>query len=325
MAWQDSFDDGSIEDDWSYQMYDAWQYGFPSWGNEEQQFYRKDNVRVENGTLKIDAAYEPNSESLWDLCWAECYARCEQVGKGIGQVDHEYCMQGCGVPRCQGVRDRGISSGRVYTKNAAFVPSGGTVIRVEAKMKLPTGLGLWPAFWMLPVAPDEDAAPGTGIYGNWPASGEIDIMESVNNMSKLSGTIHYGAPYPNGTFSAVSVPMPKAKGKDGYRVFGLEWSSGQIRWYVDGEYFGDRRVGRLGPTRLSSDEWFTTAPWGGTNAPFDQPFYILINLAVGGVLPDAEHGAPISLSELQGTLQQSSKTLQVDWVRVCENNDINNS
>eukprot|EP00890_Picochlorum_soloecismus_P006051 jgi/Picsp_1/6447/NSC_03794-R1_glucan endo- -beta-d-glucosidase len=317
VAWEDTFD-GSIDDNWSYQMYDAWQYGFASWGNEEQQFYTRESVRVENGTLKIDAAYEPNSESLWDLCWAECYARCDKVGKGIGHVDHEYCMQGCGVPRCQGVKNRGISSGRVYTKNAAFVPSaatGGNEIRVEARMKLPVGLGLWPAFWMLPVGPDGDSAPGTGVYGEWPASGEIDVFESVNDMSTLSGTIHYGAPYPNGTFSAVAVAMPKPKDVDGYRVFGVEWSLGQIRWYVDGEYYGDRRVGSLGPTRLSSDEWYTTAPWGGSNAPFDQPFYILINLAVGGVFPDAEHGAPIPLSELQGILQQSPKTLQVDWVR----------
>ena len=322
VTWEDTFD-GSIDDDWSYQMYDAWQYGFSSWGNEEQQFYTKDNVRVENGTLRIDAAYEPSSESLWDLCWAECYARCEKVGKGIGQVDHEYCMEGCGVPRCQGVKDRGISSGRVYTKES-FVPSAATghnVIRVEARIKLPVGLGLWPAFWMLPVGPDGDAAPGTGVYGVWPSSGEIDIMESVNNMQRLTGTIWYGDPYPNGKFSAVSTPMPEAQDEEGYRVFGVEWSLGQIRWYVDGEYYGQRRVGLLGPTRVSSDEWYTTAPWGGTNAPFDQPFYILINLAVGGVLPDAEHGAPISLSELQGTLQQGPKTLQVDWVRVCGNKD----
>ncbi|MBE5942968.1 MAG: glycosyl hydrolase family protein [Lachnospiraceae bacterium] len=151
------------------------------------------------------------------------------------------------------------TSGRVNTQNKKAYTYG----MFEAKVKVPEGMGYLPAFWLM--ANDEN------IYGQWPRCGEIDIMEVMGqNTKKAMGTIHYGNPHKeqqgswelkNGSFSSQ------------YHTFTCEWEPGKITWYVDGNKFHE------------ANNWYSTTEGGGTisyPAPFDQPFYIILNLAVGG-------------------------------------------
>ena len=157
--------------------------------------------------------------------------------------------------------------------------------RVEGRIKLPSTEGIWPAFWMMPEK---------SVYGGWPHSGEIDIVESVNTANEIYGTIHYGSP--NHTHSGGSYQLPATK--DGPRLFSedfhtyaIEWDPQEIRWYVDGRLYS------------TQTDWMTTnAPYP---APFNQEFYLVLNVAVGGDWP----GPPDQTS----TFPQAMK---IDWVRV---------
>jgi beta-glucanase (GH16 family) len=149
--------------------------------------------------------------------------------------------------------------------------------RVEMRAKLPRGAGLWPALWMLGGSAEE-----------WPAGGEIDIMEWIGaTPSTVYGTAH-GPGYSGDAGIGAETTLGPAD--DGFHVFAMEKRAGDIRWFVDGdEYF------RMTPESIPA----------GTEWVFDRPFYLLLNLAVGGTWP----GAP---SESTVFPQQ----LIVDWIRV---------
>jgi beta-glucanase (GH16 family) len=154
------------------------------------------------------------------------------------------------------------SSAKLKTKGLFSKKYG----KFEARMKLPEGQGFWPAFWMMP----EDS-----VYGSWPTSGEIDIMENAGrDTGTIGGTIHYGEEYPNNTYTGEEYHFPEREDTTGYHTYGIEWEPGEIRWYVDGKLY------------QTLNNWFSK----GTNqadrytfpAPFDQEFYMILNLAVGG-------------------------------------------
>lgn len=183
--------------------------------------------------------------------------------------------------RAESVNGFNYSSARINTRDRFAFRYG----RIEARIRLPGGQGLWPAFWLLP---QDD------VYGTWAASGEIDIMEAINlgaaGGNAVHGTIHYGGSWPNNTFSGESVIVSGNATTD-FHTYAIEWDATEIRWYVDGIMYGMR------------NSWFSN---GGTfPAPFDQPFYILLNVAVGGNWP----GNPDSSTVLP-------VTMEVDWVRV---------
>lgn len=229
------------------------------------------------------------------------------------------CMDGCGSTgnRCNNVRSVGISSGRVYTASERFQPTVEyPVLRVEAEIRIPAGLGLWGAFWMLPWSEYlGDVAPGEGIYGPWPASGEIDVMETTNEMDFVNGSIHFGGPLDEGLHKMIVSSTPLDPPATEYHVFGVEWHFGLIRWYVDGVYYG-HATSQYGPQCVSDRQWFTTADWGSEHKPFDQPFYPLLNFAVGGYYPEQAAGRPISVEELQETLK-TPKVMEVNYIKVC--------
>ncbi len=153
--------------------------------------------------------------------------------------------------------------------------------RFEARMKLPTAQGMWPAFWMLPT--DE-------AYGGWPRSGEIDIMELVGKEPDRShGTIHYGNPWPNNLSQSAAYQLNSGAFNDDFHTFAIEWEAGVIRWYVDDYLFLTKVTSDLAP--------FT---W-----PFDKRFHFLLNLAVGGNWPGNPNGGT--------TFPQ---TMEIDYVRV---------
>ncbi|NQY64060.1 MAG: glycoside hydrolase family 16 protein [Alteromonadaceae bacterium] len=170
--------------------------------------------------------------------------------------------------------------------------------RFEARVKLPAGQGTFPAVWMMPT----DA-----VYGGWPHSGEIDIVESVNLKvaaedgtleSNVYGTLHYGKSWPDNSHSGTPYLLPNDQNPaDDFHTYAIEWQEGEIRWYVDGYLYQTQRKSE---TKLDykgdvSEElvhkgWFThnfdiitgelKDSWD--NAPFDQAFFLILNNAVGG-------------------------------------------
>lgn len=179
-------------------------------------------------------------------------------------VDSEtniYVEDGALILKANKSEDGSITSGRVNTQNKHDFTYG----LFEARVKVPSGMGYLPAFWMMPT--DEN------LYGQWPRCGEIDIMEVMGQNTKQSyGTIHYGNPH-NQKQGTKTLSDDVADFSEAYHVFALEWLPGQLIWYVDGMEI------------YRTNDWFTTTEGQGTvtyPAPFDQPFYVILNLAVGG-------------------------------------------
>ncbi len=179
----------------------------------------------------------------------------------------------------QGGKD--YTSARINTRDRFAFRYG----RIEARIRLPGGQGLWPAFWLLP---QDDA------YGTWAASGEIDVMEAVNlgaaGGNTVYGTIHYGGEWPDNVFTGETYLVP-TDARTEFHTYALEWDATEMRWYVDDTLYA------------AQNAWFTSS--AAYPAPFDQPFYILLNVAVGGNFP----GAPNA-----GTA--FPVTMEVDWIRV---------
>lgn len=158
--------------------------------------------------------------------------------------------------------------------------------KVVVSARVPEGQGLWPAIWMMPSS--------DSVYGPWPRGGEIDIMEVLGNQTNIAyATVHYGDPHAqqqgfktlaNGTFA------------DSFHEYSLEWEPGEMRFYVDGELIH------------TVNDWFTAV--GGEEkpypAPFNQKFYLQMNLAVGGDWP----GNPDETTDF------SKAEFQIDYVRV---------
>ena len=135
--------------------------------------------------------------------------------------------------------------------------------RVEMRAKLPTGGGMWPAFWMMPQ---------DNVYGGWALSGEIDIMEAANNMTSVGGTLHYGGAWPDNRSTGASYNMGGTSFAADYHVYAVEWEPDVIRWYVDDVLYSTK----------TSAQWYSNAAPGNPRAPFDQEFFIILNAAVGG-------------------------------------------
>lgn len=158
--------------------------------------------------------------------------------------------------------------------------------RFEIRAKLPTGQGIWPAIWMF---------FSNDTYGGWAASGEIDIMEAIGSEpDEVFGTLHYGGPFPANVFSGEPFRLRSGTFDQDFYVFTAEWEEGEIRWYVNNVLFQTQ----------TSDDWFTTGS-DDPAAPFNHPFHMILNVAVGGNLP----GAP----DLTTPFPQ---TMEVDYVRV---------
>ncbi|WP_416147472.1 carbohydrate binding domain-containing protein [Salipaludibacillus sp. HK11] len=186
--------------------------------------------------------------------------------------------------------------GQIYNYSSAKLITRGkqewTYGKVEVKAKMPTGQGIWPAIWMMP---DE------GFYGTWPVSGEIDIMELLGHEpDEIHGTVHYGKPHQQiqGTYR-----LPEGQTfADDYYVYSIEWEPGEIRWYIDDHLYH------------TANDWFTkhdeNADAYTYPAPFDQDFFLILNISVGG-------GWPGNPDETTVFPQQ----MAVDYVRVYEKDE----
>lgn len=173
------------------------------------------------------------------------------------------------------------TSSRLLTKGLLEQTYG----RFEARILLPYGQGIWPAFWLL----------GADDQQTWPQIGEIDIMEyRGQEPTKISGSVH-GPGYSGSESVTKSFTLPNDRFDTDFHVFGIEWGPEYINYYVD-----DVLYNQITPKDVNG-EWV-----------FDRPFYILINMAVGGNYV----GAPNS----ETTFPQ---IMLVDYVRVYKNNTIN--
>jgi beta-glucanase (GH16 family) len=156
-------------------------------------------------------------------------------------------------------QDGGFLSARIKTQGKFSIRFG----RIEARIKLPTGRGIWPAFWML---------SDTFTSAGWPACGEIDIMEQLGQEpGEIHGTIH-GPGYSAAQGPSADYHLPAGQSfRDAYHVFAIDWSPNEIVWSVDGMVYH-----RRGPHTIPQ----------GTRWVFNSsPFFIILNVAVGGDWP----------------------------------------
>lgn len=175
------------------------------------------------------------------------------------------------------------TSGRVNTQNKHDFKYG----RFEARVKVPEGQGFLPAFWMMPTSEN--------LYGQWPRCGEIDIMEVMGQATDTSyATVHFGNPHSESQGTCV---LEEGSFSDEYHVFSVDWEPGKIDWYVDGSLIH------------SETNWYSATEGQGEityPAPFDQPFYIILNLAVGG----SWVGNPDETTDIENA------EYRIDYVRV---------
>ncbi|GAA4774036.1 glycoside hydrolase family 16 protein [Novosphingobium ginsenosidimutans] len=252
-----------------------WGFDVDCWGggNDEHQCYTKSprNATIEDGKLVITARYE----------------------RVTGPALPEHLRRTSATPEAEATRD--ISSARLSTRGKASWRYG----KVEVRAKLPQGQGTWPAIWMLP---EKDR------YGTWAASGEIDILEAVNlgvpcakcpggRENTILGTLHFGGKWPNNKHKGEEVPFPEVL-DGGFHTYAIEWGPERITWQVDGKTYAVR----------TADEWSTTGS-KVRGAPFDQPFHLILNLAIGGKLAETRGLGGVRLDSYP-------KRMEIDWVRV---------
>jgi beta-glucanase (GH16 family) len=155
-----------------------------------------------------------------------------------------------------GVR-REYTSARLKTQGLFHQRYG----RFEARIQIPAGQGVWPAFWLL----GDDFSTAA-----WPNCGEIDIMESVGSEpSSIRGTLH-GPGYLNSSSLTAVYKLPTGWFRDAFHVFAIEWEPQVVRFYVDDQLYATKTPADLPP---------------GTRWVYDHPFFVILNLAVGGNWP----------------------------------------
>jgi beta-glucanase (GH16 family) len=245
-------------------------------------------------------------DGAWQLTWSDEFDQADGSAPSAARWVHDVGGDGWGNNELQTYTDRRensfIRGGALVIKAAkesfagvdgirreytsARLKTLGTFAqaygRFEARIRIPRGQGIWPAFWMLG---DNVSTAG------WPTCGEIDIMENVGREPNVvHGTLH-GPGYSGGQGLGAAFTDPAGRPfADDFHVFGIEWEPSAIRWYVDGARYA---------TRAASD-----LP-AGTRWVFDHPFFVLLNLAVGGNWPGNPDASTVLPQELV-----------VDWVRV---------
>jgi beta-glucanase (GH16 family) len=230
LVWQDEFTNG-ISADWVFET----GTGSGGWGNNELEYYRRENATVSNGQLVITAKRE-----------------------AFGGMQY--------------------TSARMKTQGKKSWKFG----RIEARIAMPSFQGVWPAFWML--------GDNIGSVG-WPACGELDIMEKINTEAAVHGTAHWSdnnnqyASYGGQTGTSVTA----------FHVYSIEWTSTYVRWFVDGAQYHEINIAN------------------GINgtSEFQNNFFILLNLAIGGNWP----GFTVDNNAFPANMY-------VDYVRVYQNTGV---
>jgi beta-glucanase (GH16 family) len=242
LSWADEFDGN----DGSAVDASKWNHdtGGSGWGNQELEYYTAETANAQQigGNLVITATTDGASEHS---CWNGA---------------------------CQYTSARLLTSGKY---SAAYG-------RVEARVKMPAGKGLWPAFWML--------GDNIGSVG-WPTCGEIDIMETVgSDITTNHGSMH-GPGYSGGSPLTATIQLPgDVKLSDDFHIYAVEWAPDAVRFYVDATLYETRTPADIPP---------------GTEWVYNHPFFLLLNVAVGGTWP----GSPDASTHFPAQMA-------VDYVRV---------
>jgi beta-glucanase (GH16 family) len=224
----------------------------------------------------LAAAAPAAHAQTWNLVWSDEFNgtsvdranwNFEVGGGGWGNHELEYYTNGNNASiqngalvieaRRENVGGMNYTSSRMTTKGKREFTYG----RIQARIAMPAGQGLWPAFWML--------GANIGSVG-WPACGETDIMEHVNNDTVTHGTIHWDAGGHASYGGSVNVSNVGA-----YHVYTVEWTPASIKWFVDGAQYVEANI----QNSINSTE------------EFHRPFFILLNLAVGGDWPGSPNGS----------------------------------
>ncbi|KAL9182810.1 hypothetical protein ACHAXT_004089 [Thalassiosira profunda] len=264
LIWSDEFDGDAVDlSKWTFVNGNGCDVGLCGWGNNELEWYTPSNARVSGGKLVFEARkYEtPGGPPT--------YTSSKIISRGKA--------------------DFGVVPSSVEGVVASLEVSR----RFEARMKLPWGEGIWPAFWMLPTY---------DTYGGWPKSGEIDIMESIGKEGNtVHGTVHYGLDGPQHQYSEAGITLAEASGpvNETFHTYSVERLPGTIRWYLDDILYATVMKEEMAPYHWSLDE----------------KFYFILNLAVGGNWP----GNPVDDDSSDG--QEATlfpQSFEVDYVRVYE-------
>jgi beta-glucanase (GH16 family) len=224
LVWSDEFDgragNGVDTTRWNYDYADGCPVGICGWGNNEKEYYSDSTSSISlNGKGQLVITARKAAPGL--ICY---YGPCL------------------------------YTSAKITTRGKLLASPG----RVEARIKLPSGQGLWPAFWMLghgnPITP-------------WPDCGELDIMENKGSQFSTTSSAIHGPGYSGNTPFAHSHDLGQAKLSDDFHVFAIEWDSSHARFFVDDTPHYD-------VTREAIEKYGRSI--------LDQPFFIILNLAVGG-------------------------------------------
>ncbi|MBR1930053.1 MAG: S-layer homology domain-containing protein [Lachnospiraceae bacterium] len=267
-------DTGLNLDNWAYQLGDGTiDCGNTGWGNAELQAYtgNKKNIAVNE-----DLTGDGKADGLL------------RITASYEESPYVYETESA----------KNYTSARIRSTKPDAELFNNTYGYVEARISLPETKGAWPAFWMLPQS--------TNIYGGWPVSGEIDIMETVGSFgndvhNQACGTLHFGAPdhvYKGSGYVDLDSDIKY------FHTYAVDWAPGEISWYYDGVKIYTMSNWKSGFSGASDSLSF--------DAPFDQPFYMLLNLAVdSGRFGGANNKAAF----------QEDINMYVDYVRVYQKTD----
>ncbi|XP_070557751.1 beta-1,3-glucan-binding protein-like [Ptychodera flava] len=280
-----------FEDTFDTFRFDVWQHEITAWGGGNAEFqyyinnrsnsYVRDNILYIKPTLTLDKFWNVESDlyngtlDLWgaypaNQCTGNAWGGCSRSGDGNNIVNP-------------------IQSAKLRMVNSLSFTYG----KVEIEAKMPTGDWLWPAIWMMPKYNE---------YGDWPASGEIDIVECRGNrnlrapeghsvgIDNMGATMHWGPYYPYNGYEKTHGDKTLTSGTFGsdFHKYGIEWTEDNIQFFVDDELVlvadpGDDGFYKFGGWHESIPD--CDNPWVNSPnkmAPFDKEFYLIFNVAVGG-------------------------------------------
>ncbi|XP_077981940.1 beta-1,3-glucan-binding protein-like [Glandiceps talaboti] len=337
LIFEDTFDKLNL-DNWQHELTAGgggnWEFQF--YTNNRSNSYTRDGLLYIKPTLTEEAFGEGFVTSgvldLWgaspaDLCTGHAWWGCERVGTPTNIINP-------------------IQSARLRSVYSMSTKYG----RIEVRAKMPSGDWIWPAIWMLPTR---------NPYGGWPASGEIDLVECRGNENlkdpfgnsvgtdQMGSTMHWGPYWPHNGWEKTHTTRYASTGTfaSDFHVYALEWTPTDMRFFLDGEEILVVDPGAGGFWEYGdfhTDLPFADNPWkeGDKLAPFDEEFYIIMNVAIGGTtgffgdaLDNGEicpkpwtNVSPIAPKEFWDakdcwypTWNGEDSALQVDYVRVWDN------
>ena len=245
VVWSDEFDGSELDlNKWNIETGTGGQYGLSGWGNEEKQFYKPENVSVQDGALVIEA-----------------------------RKDNDEKNGGKNFPYTSGkISSGGIMNHDGTIKSEKFTVKPGQ--RIEARIKSPRGKGLWPAFWLIGATSNAYGSGGQKAMKGWPRAGEVDILEIKGGRENiLISTIHYGPQWPENRATGDQIELDVNLADD-WHTYGVVWNQNELHFLFDGKSWQKINLAQIQKDFKKSyiKEMFT-AKTG---------FVININFAVGG-------------------------------------------